>query len=273
MTEGFWKWVASIASRELNKREIKQRVAGLCNRLDIMSGEIAAGFDSHAMNLRTQVAEEISDQFASAGPLIVQRVNQTLDPKLNDVTVVLKDIIEERTKKGFTLNASLLGRILGNQAVQASKSEKRQNYIMEAFNELARQSALHDQSNTDRNLTLINMLRLMDDKMNNKLDQLQGMQIKFFENLTLQIRMATSKGKERYSPAPKLEWLMDNLDHMMELCDALRLAKSNDAPRSTMTMRAISAIRSMELFSVSNIRREIERWLNSQDNDQQLCAA
>lgn len=273
MTEGFWKWLANVASKELNKRELRQRSAHICNRLDELSGQFAVAIDAQAMTLRTQVAEEISDQFASAGPLIVQRVNQTLGPKLNDVATVLRDIIEERTKKGFTLNASLLGRILGNQAVQSSKAEKRQNYVMEAFNELARQSAVHDQNGTDRNLTVVNMLQLMDAKMNNKLDQLQGMHIKFFENLTLQIRMATAKGKERYSPAPKLEWLMDNLDHMMELCDALRLAKSNDAPRSTMTMRAISAIRSMELFSISNIRGEIERWFNSQDNDQQLCAA
>lgn len=265
--EKIWKWLADTASKELTKRELKRRTAGIYNRLDELAGQVAIAIDAQALGLRTQVAEEISDQFASAGPLIVQRINQTLDPKLNDVTTVLRDIIEERTKKGFQLCAQLLGRALGNQAVLASKSEKRQNYIMEAFNELARQAAVHDQSNTDRNVTLVAMIQQLNAKIDHNNNVQQAMQVKFFENLSLQLQMATAKGKERYSPAPKLEWLMDNLNHMMELCDALRLAKSNDAPRSTMTMRAISAIRSMELFSVSNIREEIDRWFTNQDND------
>lgn len=269
--EKFWKWLANTANKELAKRELKRSTFGIINRIDALSGQVEKAFSGQAMDLRTQVAEEISDQFAAAGPLIVQRVNETLNPKINDVATVLRDIIEERTNKGFTLNASLLGRVLGNQATAASKAEKRQNHIMEAFNELARQNAIHDQNNTDRNLTIINMLRLMDDKVNHKLDLLQGMQIKFFENLSLQFQMATSKGKERYSPAMKLEWLFDNIDSMTDLCDALRMAKRNDAPRSTMVMKAISATRRMELFSVSNIREEIDRWLNRQDHD--VCEA
>jgi len=265
--EKIWKWLADTANKELNKRELKRRTAGIVNRLDALSGELAAAINTQALGLRTQVAEEISDQFASAGPLIVQRVNQTLGAKLNDVAVVLRDVIEEHTRRGFTLSASLLGRILGNQATLATKSEKRQNHVMEGLNELARQAAIHDQNNTDRNLTLVTMVQQLTSEMRQHHNISQAMQVKFFEHLALQLHMATTKGKERYSPAPKLEWLMDNLDHMMELCDALRKAKSNDAPRSAMTMRAISAIRSMELFSVSSIREEIERWFTSQDND------
>lgn len=274
MTEGFWKWLANQANKELARRELKQRTAGIYNRLDALAGQFATAIDAQALGLRTQVAEEISDQFASAGPLIVQRVNETMNPKLNDVAVVLKDIFEERTQKGFTLNAQLLGRILGNLAVASSKAEKRQNYIMQGFDELSRQNSLHDQGNSDRYLSLHKEIRQLNDKIDYHAGLMQSMQVKFFESLSLQIQMASSKGKERYSPAPKVEWLFDHVDDMIELCDALKAARSNDAPRSTMKMRALAAIRRMGDFTgVSKIRGELDRLFNSWDNDTQAVAA
>lgn len=270
----FWEWLAKTANKELVKQGLKERSAAIINRLDMLSGQFATGLDAQVPVLKEAIATEISDQFTTAGPLIVQRINETVNPKLNDVATVLRDTIEERTKKGFQLNASLLGRILGNQAVLASKSEKRHNLNMQGFDELSRQGSLHDQANGDRYLSLHKEMRQLTYRVEHHVGLLQSMQVKFFENLSLQIQMATAKGKERYSPAPKVEWLFDHVDDMMELCDALRAARSNDAPRSTMKMRALAAIRRMDDFTgVSKIRGELDRLFSSWDNDTQAAAA
>lgn len=279
--EKIWKWLADTANKELTKRELKRRTAGIYNRLDELAGQVATAIDAQALGLRTQIAEEISDQFATAGPLIVQQLNGHLNKVNSDNITVIRDMLDEQTKhsercgdRNNTLLASIMGRAIVMLNTLTSKSEKRQNYIMEAFNELARQAAVHDQSNTDRNVTLVAMIQQLNAKIDHNNNMQQAMQVKFFENLSLQIQMATANGKERYSPAPNLEWLMDNYDHLRDFVNATELTRNNDTPRSTGVMRAVSAVRSMDYFTgASNVRKEVERLFTALDNDQQLCAA
>ena len=278
--EGFYKWLAKVANKELEKRELKRNAAGLANRMDCLSGQMAIGFDDLKLLVSNTIDKEISDYWRSNGPILVKQMTDGMAPRLSDHAVVLKEIGDENHEKvqkdlnrGFTLNASLMGRVLGNQAVAANVAEKRMNVIMQSFEEMCRQAAIHDGNNSDRSLVLVEMFRALNAKIDHNNNISQGMQVRFFENLTMQLRMATAKPKERFSAAPKLQWVFDHVEDMMKLCDALRAARSNDAPRSSMMMRAISAIRSMDLsFGHSSIRGELERLFKSWDNDQLQAA-
>lgn len=273
--EKFWKWLANTANKELTKRELKRRAAGIYNRLDALSGEVAAGFSGQAMELRSQVAEEISDQFSSAGPLIVQRVTDHMNKISSDNIVVTRDLIDEATKysercsdRNNTLLASIMGRVLVALNNLSNKSEKRQNHVMEAFNELARQAAIHDQNNSDRYLSLIEQFR----QLKTQVDLSQGITLSLIETIRGEVK-ANAQPKQRYDAAPNLQWLFDNIDNIQELGSTLELARQNHIPRHAAKMELIRKIRMLNLYSITSVSDEVERLQASWDNDQSFCAA
>ena len=273
--EKFWKWLANTANNELTKRELKRRTAGIYNRLDALSGEVAAGFSAHAMSLRTQVAEEISDQFSSAGPLIVQRVTDHLNKINSDNITVTRDLIDEMANRSEriadrnnTLLASIVGRVLVAVNNLSNKAEKRQNYVMEAFNELARQAAIHDQNNSDRYLSVLEQFR----QLKAQVDLSQGISLSLIETLRGEIK-ANAQPKQRYDAAPNLQWLFDHADEIQELGSTLELARQNHIPRHAAKMELIRKIRMLNLYSITSISDEVERLQASWDNDQSFCAA
>lgn len=254
----FWKWLAELANKQLAKREVKQSIIGLRNQIHCLSGEIASHFDVTGTNL-------------------VQRFNEISTRHTNDVAIVIRDIIEDKLQKhtfdvdrlyatAVKFCQDLERRIAGVEGMffeSDRKNKNRQNVLMQSFEELARQAALHDQNNTDRTLSVLN-----------KLDLMQGVQLSTFDNVSQQIQtIHVPRTKQRFDSAPTLEWLFDNIDNFMDLGNTLYLARRNDIPRSKAKMEIIRQIRNLNLYSVLDVRDEAERLLDSWDNDQLLCAA
>lgn len=283
--EVIWKWLAKTANKELDKLDLKRKPAQISNELMALSGQMHIGFDDLKVLVASKIDEEISAYWRSNGDTLVQQMlaqfTAGIAPKMSDQVVVMKEVIDEGLaavkENNVRMNTSfhgLVGRLMGNVAVLASKSERRQNHTMEAFNEMCRQAAIHDQANSDRYLQLHTALQRLEQTVNHNATISQGMQVRFFENLTYQLQMMSAKPKDRFDSMPTIEWVFDNIDLIADFGASYKAALENDAPRSTMKMRMLSAIRSMSnlKFGHMDIRKELDRLFDGIDNAQSLAA-
>lgn len=254
----FWKWLEKLASDQLAKEEANGHWIGMKNEFHALHGAIHNAWEHN-------------------GELLTQRLRDYITPKLSDYGVVLRDKFDEHEEtmkrfgdRGVSLISSICGRVLATIETLSRKSEKRQNVIMQSFEELARQAAIHDQSNTDRSLALHEALR----NLNTRIDLVQGMQVRFFENLTEQLTgLRVPQDKQRFDSAPTLEWLFDNIDAIANLGSTIELVRGNHIPSNAARMELIRSIRAVNLYSVTNVRDEVDRLMQALENDTQLQAA
>jgi hypothetical protein len=254
----FWRWLEKLASDQLAKNEMKDSWIGVKNEFHALHGAIGAAWEAN-------------------GELLTQRLRDYITPKLNDYGVIIRDkfdaheeVMKRYTDRGIGLVSSICGRVFEAIELLSRKSEKRQNVVMQSFEEIARQAAIHDQSNTDRSLAIHESLR----QLATKLDLSQGMQVKFFENLTEQLaELKTPREKQRFDSAPTLQWLFDNIEAIANFGKTFELVRDNHIPKSAAKMELIRSIRAINLYSISNIHDEVGRLMQALENDTQLQAA
>lgn len=262
--EALWKALAKRANQELQKLELKRAPVSIMNQLHSMDGAMGAHFEV-------------------LGTGLVQRFNEITSKQLSDFGSIIREVVEDAVgrKSDSRATADMVIQAVGGQICGVEgellklvdKSERRQNHVMEAFNELSRQIALVDQSHTDRQMVLLEQFR----QVKTMQDLSQGMKVRFHDNMTMQLTNHFDRiqpAKQRYSSAPSKEWFFDNIDWVMEVGSKMKLAKDNDAPRSSMKMELIRLIRSPELlWGATDVRNELDRLFSSWDNGQSYAAA
>lgn len=262
--EALWRALAKRANQELQKLELKRAPASIMNQLHSMDGSMATHFEV-------------------LGTGLVQRFNEITSKQLSDFGTIIREVVEDAVgRKGDNrATADMVIQAVGGQICGvegellrlADKSERRQNHVMEAFNELGRHMEIVDQRNSDRYLSLIEQLR----QVKTMHDLSQGMQIRFHDNMTMQLTNHFDRiqpVKQRYSSAPSKEWFFDNIDWVMDVGSKMKLAKDNDTPRSAMKMELIRLIRAPELlWGATDVRNELDRLFSSWDNEQSYAAA
>lgn len=283
--ESFYRWLAKMANKKLDKYDLKRRPAQISNELMALSGQMHIGFEDTKVLLATEIDKQISEYWRSNGDTLVARFLERflagVAPRMSDQVVVIKEVldeglagIKENHVRTNTSIHSLVGRLMGNVGALAGKAERRQNVIMQSFEEMCRQAAINEQNNGDRYLQLYTAIQRLEKTINHNATISQGMQVRFFENLTYQLQMMSAKPKDRFDSMPKIEWVFDNIDLIADLGASYKAALENDAPRSTMKMRMLSALRSMSnlKFGHMDIRKELDRLFDGIDNAQSLAA-
>lgn len=271
--EWIWKGLAKMASKRLSAYEVKRHGATIINRLDCLAGQNAIDHEDIKILVRSTIDEEISNYWRSNGPILVQQLAAGVDPKLSDQAVVLKEIGEKTAARHSTMLAGLAGRMMVSLNNAKDTAEQNYNSLLQGQEEIARQAAIYDQHGSDRFLTILN-----------KLDLQQGMVLSLFRriektiqdglwNVTQQIQNPPAEAKQRYSPAPSLQWLMDNADTVIDIGTAFGALRDNSGPDDLARPRAIKAIRSLGLFTMQNVSDEVKRITDLWNNDQQLQAA
>ncbi len=260
-----YKLIADWASEAEANAEQKRKL-----RLDKLNKLTKAGFN----NALHSLSGEISRHFEVSGNLIIQYTNNIVTEQISKGVNVISQSLDS-----FKLWLDDSFRMLGNElskhtteCVQAlheltegaftraeDKATKRQNAIMNMLIATSKQSGAHDLNNADRYLSTIERIRLLETKIDKDNEVLFNTMIGLFENLTEQIQaMRRPLDKQRFSPAPTLEWLMDNADEVIRLGAALNNLRENNVPPHDAKLCVVKSVRSLNDYSVARIWEALE---------------
>lgn len=280
-------------------RKREDRSAAIINRLDVISGQIGANNDDIIERLADKLivplsakAElEIAEQFSLAGPIIVQRVTDNLESFLQKKfmsafedakkqqeadTGNIVSIVYNTHNKLLTRSNDIEQRIAvieGASLMHEDKAKKRTNYIIRGQEELAQQAAIYDASNGDRMLALIDRFRDLEAKNKHQYMLLSAKMNAVFSSLSAQINDLRPKARQHYTTEPSLEWLMDNLDEIIEMAGVASAIRDNAIPQDTGIYRLTKALRKLYLYSATDVRDEVVSKINSWENSQEFCRA
>lgn len=315
------KKIRSWCDNWLAKDETNSQYIGVMNELNATRGAIQTAIDAGVENAVSQIGaridKEMSAYWVSNGPLLVQQVAEALSSRINDGVMATRDILDVRndTIKDFiasreaTLNHTMsdLLRLNGDNDMRSmgyhqqlmhvfdrveNKTMKRMNVVVRCLEEQTRQASIHDLSNSERQLALLERIRQLEHNMvqqfyksdrglNDVYEALQG-EIGSVEKAVGELakligtrtKPATTKPANS-GAAPGLEWVIDNMDGIIDLARIMDAIRNNDAPREMTIYKAISAIRALELYSAMDVRDELQGWIARCDNDQspRICMA
>lgn len=274
-------------------------LAGIINRLDAISGQIGANNDDLSEGIANKLviplaakAEiEIAEQFELAGPLIVQQVSNNLAEHLQQkLTSAFLTAKADRETDSANIIATVykthnnvvskvddlekrIAVIEGTTLMADDKAKTRTNCIIQGQEELARQAAIFDASNGDRMLTLYDKFRHLEQAVEHHHMLTTSKLNAIFSSLSVQLNELRPKDRIHYTTEPTLEWLMDNLDEIIEMANMAQAVRDNTAPRQNTIYKLVRAIRNLHLYSASDVKDEITSKINTWDNAQDFCRA
>ena len=260
MNRKFWRWVEKFASDKLAKDETHRNWPGIKNEFHALRGELHTSWEHNGANL-------------------VQRIVDQMNTRFSDSNVVARDMLDERSvgiksfvERGNSLLMSSIGRIFVNVHGLETKISDWVSQIIRGQEETSRQAALYDQAESDRYLTLVQQIQHLNNRLDQDRNEMLRVQALQYDAFTLQvenIRKALPKqDNERFNSAPTLEWVMDNLDEIIEVAKTAEAVKYNNAPRENTIYKLVSSIRRLDLYSALDVRDEIISKINTWDNDQ-----
>ncbi len=257
MNRKFWRWVEKLASDKLAKDEAKANWIGMKNEFN-------------------QTRNEIHEAWKFNGDLLVQRVVEQMNTRFSDVNVVTRDMLDDRSvgikafvERGNSLMMSTLGRIFVNVHGLETKVGDWFAQLVRGDEELARQAEVHHASHYELYTQLGEELR----HLRMKVDEHQSLNYKtllaLHNDLVSRIQSsAVPQAKEHFDSAPTKEWLMDHLDEIIQMADVAKAVRDNTAPRENTIYKLVGAMRTLNLWGVTDLRDEIVSKINSWDNDQ-----
>jgi len=271
MNRKFWRWVEKLASDKLAKDETHRNWPGIKNEFE-------------------KTRNEVHEAWKFNGDLLVQRVVGQVSSRLSDQSVVVRDIINDTTTKvidersvgiksfverGNSLMMSSIGRIFVNVHGLETKIGDWVNQIIRGQEEITRQDSIHDQSNSDRYLSLVQQIQHLNSRMDQDRNEMLRIQALQYDAFTLQvenIRKALPKqDNERYDSAPTLEWIIDQMDELIELGKVMEAIRDNQAPRENTIYKAVKCIRSLDIqYGATDVRDEVQSLIHKWDGAPEL---
>lgn len=280
----------------------KKNNAAIINRLDSLHGAIGANTDAIAEQVADKLVTvlapkaelEISEQFDLGSSRMVTEISNNINKRLNDAIDGVK--AQSTGHLGALINAiykthhvslskakdieSRLAVIEGTNLDMQAISKRNTHVLDDAitqsnqnFEELGRTLSVFDASNGDRMLTLFNRLREIEHQMGHRHMMTHAKMASQFASLSAQINDLRPKDRVQYTVEPTLEWMIDNMDGVIEMANIAAALRDNHAPREHNMYRLIQAIRKLHLYSVTDVKDEVINLLNSWDNQQSFCRA
>lgn len=280
----------------------KRNDAAIVNRLDSLHGLVGANNDAVAelvadkliKTLGPKAELEISEQFDLGSSRMVTEISNNINKRLNDAIDGVK--AQSTGHLGALINAiykthhvslskakdieSRLAVIEGTNLDMQAISKRNTHVLDDAitqsnqnFEELGRTLSVFDASNGDRMLTLFNRLREIEHQMGHRHMMTHAKMASQFASLSAQLADLKPKSRVQYTVEPTLEWMIDNMDGVIEMANIAAALRDNHAPREHNMYRLIQAIRKLHLYSVTDVKDEVINLLNSWDNQQSFCRA
>lgn len=261
MNRKFYRLVERWSSEALAKDETHRNWPGMKNEFHSLHGAVATSGDATTTALAARMEIETDK--------IIQHSNRSI----SDVAVVIKEMVDDRIKsfidRGNSLLASCIGRTFVSIEGLRTSVDDHYKSLVNCIATVVQQNESTDKRNSERylklneNQTRAEMLACHHHDVNIKT------QTAMFESLTAQIRcLAVPHDKERFASAPTLEWLIDNMDEIIELGSIMDKIRDNQAPRENTIYTAVKAIRALELFPATDVRDEVEGLIYRWDHDQ-----
>ena len=173
----FLKWLNKASGDALAKDEFNRNWIGVKNEFHAVHGAIHTAIDkameTAVLTLKDHLNTEVSEQFKTAGPLIVQKVVEIISSRISDSGVVFRDILVDRNddlKESLFRREALLDnsistvgrhvlsfeqRLVGAMDRNEEKSMRRQNHVVRGMEALGRQVGTFDVATAERYLSTI----------------------------------------------------------------------------------------------------------------------
>ena len=262
MNRKFYRLIERWASEALAKDETHRNWPGIKNEFHSLHGAVATSGDATTAAVTARMEMETDK--------IIQHSNRSI----SDVAVVIKELVDDRVKtfvdRGNSLLAACMGRVFVSVEGLRTSVDDHHKVVKTWFATIAEHAEVVDKRNSERYLKLhenqarAEMLSCHHHDVNVKT------QAAMWESLTAQIRcLAVPHEKERFASAPTLEWVIDNMDELIELGEVMAKIRDNEAPRENTIYSAVKAIRALELFPATDVRDEVESLIYRWDHDQQ----
>ncbi len=280
----------------------KRNDAAIVNRLDSLHGLVGANNDAVAelvadkliKTLGPKAELEISEQFDLAAPRMVSEISADINRRLTDAIDNVKSqstnhlgVLSTVLFKTHNVSLSKLKDIEMRLAVVEGNSLETQTATKrlvtsfedaldqsnQNFDELGRHLSVHDASEGDRMLTLFNQVNELKHQLNHKYTLTHARIASVHASLSAQLADLKPKSRVQYTVEPTLEWMIDNMDGVIEMANIAAALRDNHAPREHNMYRLIQAIRKLHLYSVTDVKDEVINLLNSWDNQQSFCRA
>lgn len=280
----------------------KRNDAAIVNRLDSLHGLVGANNDAVAELVADKLVKvlapkaelEISEQFDLGSSRMVTEISNSINKRLNDaidgvkaqstghlgalVNAIYKThhVSLSKAKDIESRLAVIEGTNLDMQAISKRNTHVLDDAITQSnqnFEELGRTLSVFDASNGDRMLTLFNRLRELEHQMGHRHMMTHAKMASQYASLSAQINDLRPKDRVQYTVEPSLEWVIDNMDGLINMVNKAVALRDNHVPRDTGLYHLVQAIRKLHLYSVTDVKDEVVNLLNSWDNQQSFCRA
>jgi len=238
------KWADAMEKEAEKGRERKKR-----RKADRRIQRVVTYVD--LLNNLHALSGEISKLLESAGALTIQHISFCF----KDFGRVLSekfDHIESWTEQRFGLHEAYMESIIkGHFDAHDGAAEIRHNELRNGMNAILTYMQAAELNNSDRYLQQLERVRLAQVAADTNHDVMFGTMLALNEHLLGILQAKTNE--------PTLPWLLDNVDSLMALSDALKTLRDNTVPPEMARVKGVTALRSIVDVSSEQASEAVEK--------------